>query len=106
MKASRVKGKKLLEVETFMKILTVIYWSRVSLGVIAAVVCVALNVQDFLTSMSLGMLVYLVTNYVFRRKFVAKVEEPSKLVTTGIGAYFVTWFVTWILLYTLLHPLG
>lgn len=89
-----------------MKTLTIIYWSRVGLGVIAAVVCAALNIQDFLTSMSLGMLVYLVTNYVFRWKLVAKVEEPSKLVTTGIGAYFITWLVTWILLYTLLHPSG
>jgi len=89
-----------------MKTLTVIYWSRVGLGVIAAVVCAALNIQNFLTSLSLGMLVYLVTNYVFRWKFAVKVGETSKLATIGIGAYFITWFVTWILLYTLLHPLG
>jgi len=89
-----------------MKTLTVIYWSRVGLGVITAVVCAALNIQNFLTSLSLGTLVYLVTNYVYRWKFVAKVEKTSKLATTGIGAYFITWFVVWILLYTLLHPSG
>jgi len=89
-----------------MKTINVIYWSRVGLGAITALVCAALNLQDFLTSLSLGMLVYLVTDYVFRRKFAAKVEQTSKLAITGIGAYFITWFVTWILLYTLLHPAG
>jgi len=100
------KWEKSLEVEPFMKTLSVIYWGRVGLGAIAAVVCAALNIQDILTSMSVGMLLYLVTNYVLRRKFVDKVEATSKLATTGIGVYFITWFVAWILLYTLLHPLG
>ncbi|KPV62655.1 MAG: hypothetical protein AOA65_1704 [Candidatus Bathyarchaeota archaeon BA1] len=89
-----------------MKLLTVIYWSRVGLGILAALICVALGVQSFLTGLSLGMLVYLLTGHILRRWFGPKVEKPSKLVTVGIGAYFLTWLVSWILLYTLLHPIG
>lgn len=88
-------------VEPVMKTLSIIYWSRVCLGIFAALLCVVLNIQSLLSGVSLGMLVYLFTNYVFKWLFTAKLEKPSKLITTGIGAYFFTWLVTWILFYTL-----
>ena len=37
-------------------------------------------------------------------KFITKVEKPSKLFTTGIGAYFLTWIVSWILILSLTVP--
>jgi len=87
-----------------MKLLTLVYWSRAGLGIIAALICVILNIQNILTGLSLGMLIYISTDYLLRWKLASKVEKPSKLITTGIGVYFLTWIVFWTLLYTLLHP--
>ncbi len=90
-----------------MKTLSVIYWSRVGLGIIAALMNVlydlfiGLEASSFLGGLSLAMLLYTLTYYVFKRLFVAKVEKPSKVFTTGIGAYFIVWVVAWALFYTL-----
>jgi hypothetical protein len=90
-----------------MKTLSIIYWSRVGLGVIAALMnilydfAIGLETSSFLRGLSFAMLIYILTYYVFKRLFIAKVENPSKLFTTGIGAYFIIWVVTWALFYTL-----
>jgi len=90
--------------EASMKPLTLIYWSRVALGVIAALICVSLNIlipeMGFFTGVSLSMLFYILTYYIYKPYFITKVEKPTKVFTTGIGAYFITWIVTWILFYT------
>ena len=90
-----------------MKPLNIIYWSRVGFGVLAALVCALLidveNVANPLISgMSVGILVYLITYYILKWQFMAKVEKPSKMFTMGIGAYFLTWIVAWVLFYTLI----
>ena len=90
-----------------MKPLNIIYWSRVGFGVLAALVCDLLidveNVANPLISgMSVGILVYLITYYILKWQFMAKVEKPSKMFTMGIGAYFLTWIVAWVLFYTLI----
>jgi hypothetical protein len=36
--------------------------------------------------------------------FVGKVEKQSKIFTTGVGAYFLSWLVMWVLFYTLMNP--
>jgi len=51
----------------------------------------------------MAIIVYILTHYVLKWKFIAKVEKPSKVFTTGIGAYFVTWIVAWVLFFTLLN---
>ncbi len=86
-----------------MQALTIIYWIRVSLGILAALISVAINVQDVYTAISVAILVFLATNYLIRWQFKEKVEKKSKILTTGIGAYFMTWLVMWILFYTLLR---
>ena len=52
-----------------MKPLTTIYWSRVALGTIAALICTALNVfmpdMGFLTGLTIAMLFYLLTYYIY-----------------------------------------
>jgi len=90
-----------------MKTLSIIYWSRVGLGVIAALMnvlydfSIGLETSSFLRGLSLAMLLYTLTYYVFKRLFMAKVEKSSKVFTTGIGAYFIVWVVAWALFYTL-----
>ena len=87
-----------------MKPLTLIYWSRVVLGLVAALICILLNVFGveigFFTGLPIAMLFYILTYYIYKPYFITKVEKPTKIFTTGIGAYFFTWIVTWILFYT------
>jgi len=79
----------------------VLYWIRVGLGILAAVICTLLRLDDFLSGLSLGILFYVFTYYVLKRRFATQVEKPSKVFTMGIGAYFMSWIVSWGLFYTL-----
>jgi len=88
--------------------LKIAYWSRVGFGFLAALLCVVLRFgqvdNPFLTGISLALILYIVTYYVFKVLFGTKVKKKSKLVTMGIGAYFLTWILAWTLLNTLMHP--
>ena len=85
-----------------MKTTTVVYWGRFGLGIIAALSCALLRLDSFLNGLSFGILFYILTYYVLKGLFAAKVEKPSELFKMGIGAYFLSWIVAWILFYTLL----
>jgi len=90
-----------------METLSIVYWSRVGLGVVAALISVLYNFflernGSLLTGLSIALALYLLTYYVFKRRFVANVENPSKVFTTGIGAYFIVWVVAWTLFYTIM----
>ena len=87
-----------------MKPLSVVYSIRACLGIVAAAVCVLLKLDDLLTGISLGIFFYLLTYYVIKYFFVAKVEKPSKIMTMGVGAYFLTFAVAFGLLFTLMIP--
>jgi len=90
--------------------LATIYWTRVLLGTIAALISAFLKglLPDFniLNGISIALLVYIVSYYVYKPLFLAKVEKPSKIFTTGVGAYFLSWIVMWALFYTLLYRLS
>ena len=87
-----------------MKPLNVIYWSRVGFGVLAALICVLLRIdkttQPLINGLSMGLIIYILTYYILKWRFMAKVEKPTKVFTTGIGAYFLTWIVCWVLFIT------
>ena len=92
-----------------MKPLVMIYWLRLVLGVIAAslstllaVLSNELSVTTFINGITVALAVYLISYYILKAKFVAKVEKQSKLMTQGIGIYFFTWLVFWVLMYTIL----
>lgn len=87
-----------------MKPLSVVYSIRVCLGIVAGAMCVLLRLDDLLTGVILGIFFYLLTYYVLKHFFVAKVEKPSKIMTMGIGAYFLTFAVAFGLLFTLMIP--
>ena len=99
-----------------MKPLEKLYWLRLALGMVAAIVCVGYGIATeaitsditkmkfttFLNSMSLAIIVYLISYPIIKRKFILHVEKPQKLYTTGIGIYFLSWLVLWTLLFTMI----
>jgi uncharacterized membrane protein len=91
------------------KPLITIYWARLSLGIVAAILSTLLAITrdelsftTFMNGLTIALLVYLVSYYVFKAKFRAKVEKQSKIMTMGIGIYFFTWIVFMILFYSIL----
>lgn len=92
-----------------MKPLNVIYWLRACLGIASAAICATLGLIwniGFLDGISVSVLVYIITNYVIKRRFTAEVKETSGMFSIGIGAYFLLWIVFWVLLYSILNPAG
>jgi hypothetical protein len=89
--------------------LITIYWARLSLGIVAAILSALLAIirdelsfTTFMNCLTIALLVYLVSYYLFKAKFRAKVEKQSKIMTMGIGIYFFTWIVFMILFYSIL----
>ena len=87
-----------------MKTLNVIYISRIGFGFLAAVVAalvVPLNIGDpLLNGITIGLAVYLVSYYLLKWRFMSKVDQPTKILTMGIGVYFITFILFWTLLIT------
>ncbi len=100
-----------------MRPLETIYWLRLALGITAAIICIGYGLatdtisntnftfNTLMTGISLALVTYLASYYVIKLKFINKIEKPQKIVTTGIGIYFVSWIVFWSLLYTLITSL-
>jgi hypothetical protein len=101
-----------------MKTLETIYWLRLALGITAAVICTGYGIaagippinssEEFpvdysvlMNGVSIALVIYLISYYIIKSKFSLEVEKPQKLVTMGIGIYFVSWIVFWTLLYTI-----
>ncbi|MDH4221718.1 MAG: hypothetical protein OEV19_03165 [Candidatus Bathyarchaeota archaeon] len=86
--------------------LSIIYWTRFMLGIAAGLISALLSglIADFnlLNGITIALLIYIVTYYVYKPAFLAKVEKPSKIFTTGVGGFFLSWLVMWTLFYTLL----
>jgi len=91
-----------------MKPLTIIYWTKGLLGFAAGLASALLSVLmpefNLLNGITIALLIYLVSYYAYKAVFLARVEKPSKIFSTGVGAYFLTWLVMWTLFYTILNP--
>mgnify|MGYP000011627411 CR=1 FL=1 len=96
-----------------MKPLTIVYWTRFALGILAAVLCVLYGIYVetstnnwtfFVTGLWIAILIYALSYYIFKMKYWLKIENPAKLKTTGIGIYFITWLTMWILFWTICYP--
>jgi hypothetical protein len=97
-----------------MRPLETVYWLRLVFGILAALVCVGyavgtnaispteFSLNVFLNSTSLAIIFYLLTYYYVKYKFKPLVQKSQKLLTTGIGIYFLSWIVLWTLVYTIL----
>ncbi len=95
-----------------MKPLETLYWLRFALGIVAALICVgyewAVNLLKkeynpviLLNGIALALIVYILSYYVIKPKFILKVEKPQKVFTTGMGIYFLSWLVFWVFFYTI-----
>ncbi len=92
-----------------MRPLTLLYWIRVVLAIIAAAISTIITLalgerglNTFLNGLTIALLVYLVTYYILKAKFIGKVEKQSKIMSQGIGIYFFTWLVSCIFMYTII----
>ena len=94
-----------------MKPLEALYWLRFILGIVAALVCVGyeqavglisteFNLVILFNGISFALIVYILSYYVIKPKYILKVDKPQKIFTTGIGIYFLSWLVFWVLFYT------
>jgi PKD repeat protein len=87
-----------------LKTLNVIYCLRVGFGILAAIVAalvVDLRFGDpLINGITIGLAIYLVSYYVLKWQFMNKVEKPTKILTMGIGAYFLVFIMCWVLFIT------
>jgi hypothetical protein len=104
-------------------ILVKIYWLRVLLGGVAGFISAMLPViaqgvtgnsvlaqitelNTLLNSITIALLIYLVSFYLLKAKYLTKVEKPSKIMSMGIFIYFFTWlFVMILTLSVIIGPL-
>jgi ABC-type uncharacterized transport system permease subunit len=83
--------------------LNLIYVSKIGLGVLAAVICILLGVDNILSGIGIALLVYFVSDRLLKQIFIQKVEKLSTVTKTGIGIFLITWILAWILFFTFLH---
>jgi PKD repeat protein len=87
-----------------MKPLTIIYIIRVFLGIVAAAIAaftVSLSGGNpLMNGITVALATYLVTYYLLKWKFTPKVDQQSKILTMGIGIYFMMFIVCWVLIIT------
>lgn len=92
-----------------LKTLNVIYCIRIGLGALAALIAalvVDLKVGNpLINGITVALAVYLLTYYLLKMVFANKVEKPTKILTMGIGIYFIIFVFCWVLFTTpLLAP--
>jgi hypothetical protein len=93
-----------------MKPSTSLYWIRAVLGVaIGALVALydysagilsqgyETSINDLFTGLAFALLLYIITYYVLKIFYADKFQKKSKILSTGIGTYFLLWIVTWVL---------
>lgn len=89
-----------------LKTLNVIYICRIGFGALAAIIAalvVNLKVGNpLINGITIALAVYLLTYYLLKMQFVNKVEKPTKVLSMGIGAFFLTFILCWVLLTTLI----
>ena len=95
-----------------MKPLVIIYWIRVALSIFAATISAivatmfdAFSLNTFLNGVIIALLVYMLSYYGLKAKFMNKVEKQSKIMTQGIFIYFIAWTAFFILFYSILAGL-
>ena len=92
-----------------MRPLVLIYWTRLALSIVAAAISTlvatmldASAISTFMNGLTIALLIYLLSYYVLKAKFLKKVEKQSKIMMMGIFIYFISWAVFFLLFYTIL----
>jgi hypothetical protein len=93
--------------------LVLIYWTRLALSIVAATISTLvatmlneLSISTFMNGLTIALLIYLLSYYVLKAKFLKKVEKQSKIMTMGIFIYFMAWAVFFILFYSIFRGLA
>ena len=96
-----------------MRPLVLIYWTRIALSIVAATISTLvatmlneLSISTFMNGLTIALLIYLLSYYVLKAKFLKKVEKQSKIMTMGIFIYFMAWAVFFILFYSIFRGLA
>jgi hypothetical protein len=84
---------------------SVIYYSRLTGGIIMGIVSTLLSGYDHsgYTQLSLAITAYLFTYYILRFGFKidpTKLRSKNQILTLGIGTFFLVWILVWVLTYT------
>ena len=93
-----------------------LYVIRVILGIVAGAVTAAVAVflggaaglydlSTLLNSITVALLIYFITYYIFRGVYKTKIPTVSKILSTGIGIYFFSWIAFFVLFYTTIKVL-
>lgn len=93
-----------------MRPLVSIYMIRIGLGVVSGVISAFVSamffnpadILTFINCITIALAIYLISFYLIKFKFYNKVEKRSKIMTMGIGIFFISWIVFLILTYTIL----
>ena len=87
-----------------------IYWIRVALSILAATISAIVaslqnpaDIYTFVNGLTIALLIYLLSYYALKAKFMNKVEKQSKIMTTAIFMYFIAWAVFFILFYSIIN---
>jgi ABC-type uncharacterized transport system permease subunit len=88
-----------------METLSIIYAIKILLGVVTAVLCFVLGVNNILAAVGVCLMVYFGSDYILKQIFIEKVEKLSVVTKTGVGIYIITWLFVWVLIYTLQQSL-
>jgi len=89
-------------VDVKLKPLDIIYTVKAFLGVLTAVICLLLRIDNLFTAIGIAILIYLSSDRILRQIFIEKVEK-SIVTKTGIGIFIITWLFLWITLYTFMN---
>ena len=93
-----------------------LYLLRVVLGIVAGAVTATAaifvggtvglyDLSTLLNSITVALLFYFITYYIFRGVYKNKIPTVSKILSTGIGMYFFSWIAFFVLIYTAIKVL-
>lgn len=92
-----------------MKPLVIIYWSRLAMGILASLISALIatlsaemSYTTFLNGLTVALFVYILSYYGFKAKFHNAVEKQSKIMSQGIGMFFISWAAFFVLFYSIL----
>jgi zinc transporter ZupT len=88
-----------------------LYWIRASLGVVIGALSALYDyaigwslgkntLNDFFTGLAFAFMFFIITYYILKLYYFDKFRKKSKVMSTGIGIYFLLWIVVWILVNT------
>ena len=99
-----------------MKPSTSLYWIRAALGVAvggldalydystkALSANYSMSLDDLFTGLTFAILFFIVTYYILKIFYANKFQKKTKIMSTGIGTYFIVWLVSWVFIGTVIR---